>query len=138
MAAPLPAKTEAFLLVLAQRIAPGTRDLSSDGIQAFFRILREGLAGRPPALQRQFLVFLSAVRWLPALRFGAPFDRLTPEKQDAALRWFQNAPASLLRKGFWGLKTLIYMGYFGQPELAEKFAYRPSREGNSRLAAQRR
>jgi hypothetical protein len=50
-------------------------------------------------------------------------------QQDAALRWFHDAPLAPLRHGFWGVKTLIFMGYYGRPEAAAEIGYRPARAG---------
>jgi hypothetical protein len=68
-------------------------------------------------------------------RFGRPFDRLAPARQDAVLRWFQDAPVRRLRQGFWGVKTLIYMGYYLRADIGAEIAYHPSRSGNDRLHA---
>ena len=113
--------------------APDTADLDEAGRTRFFGHIEAALKDKPPALRCQFDLFLFAVRWLPALRYGAPLDRLVPEKQDAALKWFHNGPIALLRQGFWGMKTLIFMGYYGQVELQESFGYRPSKDGLSQL-----
>jgi hypothetical protein len=134
----LPAGEEGFLLLLAHRLAPGSQTMSTEEVQAFFAAVRRTLGARPKSLQRQFALFLAVVRWLPALRFGAPIESLAPEKQDAALRWFQNAPISLLRKGFWGLKTIVYLGYYGQPGVAARLGWKPTKDGNSYLLIAKR
>ena len=32
----------------------------------------------------------------------------------------------LLRRGFWGLRTLVMLGYYGRPEAARAIGYRAS------------
>jgi hypothetical protein len=132
---PSPDSSEAFLLLLARRIVPESERMSEDEKARFASIVRAALEDRPPSLRRQFGLFLTVLRWLPALRYLGPYDSLSPSHQDAALRWFQDAPIDLLRKGFWGLKTLVFMGYYGQPELGKKLGYRPAKNGNQFLHA---
>lgn len=120
---------------LAPRIAPPAASLDAAGKAGFLRLVERALAGRPRALQRQFALFLRVLRWAPFLRYGAPLDRLDPERQDAVLRWFHSCPVPILRKGFWGVKTLILMGTYGRPELGPSIGYAPSKRGNDRLKA---
>ncbi len=112
---------------------PPIAALDGAGRERFAAIVGTALAGRPRSLRRQFALFLSVVRWAPALRFGAPFDRLAPAVQDAVLRWFMDAPVAKLRGGFWGLRALVFMGYYGQPEAWSAVRYAPSFSGNEFL-----
>ena len=75
------------------------------------------------------------LRWVPLARYGSPLDKLQAERQDAVLRWFEDCPVSILRKGFWGLKAMIFMGYYGQPETNEIVGYAPELDGRARLHA---
>lgn len=124
-----------FFWALALRLAPGCAELDAEGRARFFAVVEAMLAAKPEEMRRLLALFLCALRWLPALRRLAPLERLSPERQDAALAWFQDAPALALRQGFWGVKALVYMGYYGQPELGERFGYRPARDGNRILHA---
>ena len=54
---------------------------------------------------------------------------------DALLRWFEDCPVSLLRKGLWGLKAMVFMGYYGQPETNELVGYAPDFDGRAGLHA---
>lgn len=124
-----------FIFVLARRLVPDSRDLDEPGKQRVLAIIAGALAPHPPKVARQLGLFLTLIRWLPALRYGGPLDRLAPETQDAALRWFQEGPVKLFRQGFWGVKALLYMGYYGRPEIHASLGYRPSTSGNERLHA---
>ncbi len=130
---PLSERQWAFFLAVAARVVPAVTSLDEAGRERFAAIVGTALAGRPRSLRRQFALFLSAVRWAPALRFGAPFDRLAPAAQDSVLRWFMDAPAAKLRGGFWGLRALVFMGYYGQPEVWGAIRYAPSFSGNEFL-----
>jgi len=124
-----------FVLGLASRIVPEVADLDAEGEARFRAIVDEALAARPPQVRRQLGLFLTLLRWLPALRYGAPFERLAPARQEAVLAHFHDCPVGRLRQGFWGLKTLVFMGYYGRAEVGEGLGYAPSFKGNERLAA---
>ena len=125
----------AFLLIVAERLAPDVRALSPERRERLLATVADALATRPPGLARLFKLFLVFVRWVPVLRFGRRFDRLPPARQDAVLRWLEDAPLLALRSGFFGLKTLLFMGHYGQPELWPTIGYAPTRTGNDRLHA---
>ena len=124
-----------FLQVLAARIVPETTELDAAGLGRFFGIVDEALQDRPVSVRRQFGIFLGVLRWVPLARYGSPLDKLQTERQDAVLRWFEDCPVSILRKGFWGLKAMIFMGYYGQPETNEIVGYAPELDGRARLHA---
>jgi hypothetical protein len=124
-----------FLRVLAARIVPETGALDAAGWGRFVAIVDNALQERNPAVRRQFGVFLGVLRWAPAVRYGSRFDALRADRQDAVLRWFEDCPVGLLRKGFWGLKAMVFMGYYGQPETHELIGYRPRFDGREGLRA---
>ena len=124
-----------FLQVLAARIVPETTELDAAGLSRFFGIIDEALQDRPALVRRQFATFLGVLRWAPLARYGSPLDKLRAERQDAVLRWFEDCPVSLLRKGFWGLKAMVFMGYYGQPETNELVGYGPEFDGRAGLHA---
>lgn len=131
----LTSKKEAALRRLAARIVPETLELDADGRRRFADIIDEALADRPPAVRRQFATFLGVLDWAPALRYGRRFQALQPASQDTVLRWFEDCPISLLRKGFWGLKAMVFMGYYGQPETHRLIGYAPDFDGRTGLNA---
>jgi hypothetical protein len=87
------------------------------------------LAARPAALRRQVLLFLRLLEWLPALRYGRRFTRLDPERRARVLTRLQDAPLLLVRRGVWGLRTLILMGYYGRDAAAREIGYRADPRG---------
>jgi hypothetical protein len=120
-----------FLRVAAARIVPETSDLDAGGMGRFFGIIDEALQDRPASVRRQFSIFLGVLRWLPLVRYGNPLERLRGDRQDAVLRWIEDCPVGLLRKGFWGLKAMVFMGYYGQPETNELLGYAPDFDGRA-------
>jgi len=128
----------AFLLAIAPRIVPAAAELSDAPRRAMLGLIEETLASRTPAMRRQLRLFLVAMRWLPCLRYLRPLDRLDGARQDAALRWFQDHPLQIIRGGFWGVRTLVLLGYYGQPGTGPSIAYAPSADGNAVLHARAR
>ena len=129
-------KEEDFFWVMACRLAPGCGGLAAGERTRVLAIIREAIGSRPISMRRQFKIFLAVIR-LAGYFSGGSFERLRPDKQDAILRWFQDSPIPLLRKGFWGLKTLTYMGYYGRPEIGPSLHYQPSKNGNELLEKER-
>jgi hypothetical protein len=123
------------LWTAALRIVPGCATLDEDGRGRFDALVTRALGARRPAMRRQFGLFLAVVRWAPAFRWGRPFDSLDDARRDRFLSWLENNPLRPLRQGFWGLKTIVCMGYYGQPELSRRFSYAPDQSGNDALDA---
>ncbi len=130
---PLSEKQWTFLRTIASRIVPETEGLDAAAWGRFAAIIAKALEGRPPSIRRQFALFLDVIRWAPLPLFGRPFERLKAERQDAVLRCFMNAPLAKLRSGFWGLRVLVFMGYYGRPEVWPALRYAPSFRGNELL-----
>lgn len=122
-----------LFMALAARIVPETAALDDGSRSRGLALVEDLLASRPARMRRELAIFLLLMRWLPALRYGRPLDRLAPGDQDTALTWFQNAPVALFRKGFWGVKTLVFLSYYGRPEIGEAIGYRPEHDGNRQL-----
>jgi hypothetical protein len=124
----------ALLMAVAARVTPETAHLDAAAERDFRTLIDTALSQRPPAVQKQFGSLLKIVRLAPLFRYGKPFEKLTSEKQDAVIAWFQDAPVTLLRKGMWGLKAMVFMGYYGRPEAASQVGWTPSFDGNTELA----
>lgn len=124
-----------LLTTIGERLVPPLGKLSQEEQGRFRRLIADALAERPSAVQRQFRLFLAVLRWAPLVRWGRPFHRLKGAQQDRFLRWLQDDAPGRLRQGMWGLKTIVYMGYYGQSELGPRFGYTPVREGNEKLHA---
>jgi len=80
------------------------------------------------------LVLGGAVRpnWLPDDRFwyrnaftgGFEFVLVDPARRTRLLSALQDSPVLLLRRGFWGLRTLIFLGYYTRPAVAAEIGWR--------------
>lgn len=126
---------EAMLDAAARLIVPELASADEATWQRFHATVDDALGEREPGVRRQFAVFLRLLDLLAVVRFGRLLEKLDVAKQQRLLSWLQDASPSLLRKGFWGLKTLVFMGYYAQPDVAASLGYRPSFDGNERLHA---
>ncbi|HVO17279.1 MAG TPA: hypothetical protein VMV26_18805 [Alphaproteobacteria bacterium] len=122
-----------FLAYLATRIVPESAALGRVERRRFMLIARFALGNRPAFERFQVRLFLWIVQWLPAFVTLRSFEGLPLPWQDAILRLLENAPLALIRAGFWGLKTVIFMGYYGQAAIAARIRYEPSFHGNEKL-----
>jgi len=93
------------------------------------RIVERGLASRPSSIRRQLRLFVRILEILPLFRFGKTFRRLDPDRRTRFLLAIQDAPLLLLRRGFWGVRTLIYMGYYSRPAARDEIGYRATTAG---------
>ncbi|MBI4615704.1 MAG: hypothetical protein HY720_18950 [Planctomycetes bacterium] len=123
------------LWAIAERIVPPAARLDESARIEFLRIVDRAVAERPAAVQRQLGLFLVLVDVLAVLRRFRTFRRLPPGARDGILAWLDRAPIPLLRKGFWGLKTLLLMGYYARPACHEELGYRPLLRGGGLAAA---
>ena len=121
----------AFFMVVAETITPEVASLDGDGRARLAAIVDTALQDRDAATRKQFGSFLSVIRLAPVIRYGRVFGRLDLDRRDAVLRWFENCPIALLRKGFWGLKVLVFMGYYGQTEHWDEIGYAPDFDGRA-------
>jgi len=80
-------------------------------------------------VQRQLTVFLILLEWLPLLRYARRLSRLDSARRANFLDRLQRAPLLLLRRGLWGVRTLILMGYYGRPAAAKEIGYRADARG---------
>jgi len=127
----LSSRHSAFFMVVAETITPEVAALDPDGRARMEAIVDTALMDRDQTTRTQFGTFLSVIKMVPVVRYGRTFDRLGADQRAAVLTWFQDCPISLLRKGFWGLKVLVFMGYYGQEENWDSIGYAPEFDGRA-------
>ncbi len=93
------------------------------------RLVLDSLSTRPPKLQRRLRLFMRLVQWLPLFRYGRPFTSLSPRQSQRYLSGLQASRVPAIRVGFWGLRTLAFLGFYGRRQAAESIGYRPDRRG---------
>ncbi len=92
-------------------------------------IVARAIAARPRSVRRQLALFLILLEWLPLLRYARRLSRLDAARRANFLDRLQRAPLLLLRRGFWGVRTLILMGYYGRPAAVTDIGYRVDARG---------
>lgn len=118
----LPPVRERFR-ALATAIVPESSGLDDAGWAEFEAIVENALSKRPPGMRRQLVVFIRLLDFLPRLRWLRPFRTLDAPERTRFLRGIQSSRVFLLRRGFWGLRTLVYMGYYARPQAYAEIGY---------------
>jgi len=103
--------------------------LDSAGWRELESIVDRAVAARPRKVQRQLRLLLRLIEHLPRLRRGRPFTRLSPAERNRFLTGLQDSPVLVLRRGVWGLRTLVFMGYYARQAAAVKIGYRAHPRG---------
>lgn len=91
--------------------------------------VEHAVSTRPPALRRQLALLLRGIGWVARLRYGRALVALSPAERDQLLARLSLSRIALLRRGIWGLRTLIMLGWYTQPEVAAALGYHASAEG---------
>jgi hypothetical protein len=92
-------------------------------------VVAGALAARPPAVQRKLVLFIRALDVMARVRYGRPLARLDPVRRTALVEAVGRSPLQPLRLGVWGLRTLIQMGYYTQPDVQADLGYRATAAG---------
>lgn len=123
------APVHAVFRAVVGTIAPGAKRLDEPSWLALEKLVEDALEIRPPALRRQLQLFLRAIEWLPFVRYGRTFTALGDEQRGRVLGYLQDHPVERVRCGFWGLRTLAFLGYYGRPESSRAIGYAPDPRG---------
>ncbi|MCL5287372.1 MAG: gluconate 2-dehydrogenase subunit 3 family protein [Acidobacteria bacterium] len=114
---------------IACTIVPEAAAMDEKAWDEFDALMDSALADRPRELRRRLELFLRAIEWLPVIRFGRRFTSLEPAQRARFLSMLENHPAQIIRSGFWGLRTLVLLGYYGRPETVAAIGYAASPRG---------
>lgn len=110
-------------------VVPEASQLDEQGWQSLEELVEAALGDRPPAMLRQLRMFLRAIQWLCVLRYARVFTSLSSDRRTRVLAYLQNHPIQLIRCGFWGLRTLAFLGYYGRAEAVRAIGYAPDPRG---------
>ena len=111
---------------IAATIVPELRSADEDLWGRAEAIIAGGLEGRPEALIRQIMLFIRAINAWATVRYLRPFTALDDSRRQRLLTSLENAPILAIRRGVWGVRTLVFMGYYGQDEVRAELGYRAS------------
>lgn len=110
-------------------VVPEAASLDEKGWSDAERLVETALGMRPASLQRRVRLFLRFVEWLPLVRYGRRFTSLDAQRRARFLSSLQDHPVQLIRLGFWGVRTLALMGYYGRLEAAKAIGYAADARG---------
>ena len=91
--------------------------------------VEHAVSNRPSGLRRQLRLLIGTIDWTARLRYGRGLVRLSPAERDQLLARLSVSRIALLRRGIWGLRTLIMLGWYTQPDVAAGLGYRARAEG---------
>lgn len=114
---------------VAVTVVPEAQSLDEKAWNELESTIDKGLEARPESIRRQLRLFLRAIDVLPLFRFARKFRQLDFEKRTRFLLALQDSPLLLIRRGFWGLRTLVFMGYYGRDEAQRAIGYRANVRG---------
>jgi hypothetical protein len=114
---------------VAVTVVPEAAQLDAGGWDELERIVAGAIAARPVRLRRQLALLLRCLEWFPLFRYGHRLSRLDPARRAAFLSSFQRSRLLTLRRGIWGLRTLVLMGYYGRRAAAAAIGYRADARG---------
>jgi hypothetical protein len=87
------------------------------------------LDARPAKMRRQLGLLLRVIALLSVVRHGKPITRRTREQREQLMRVPQRSPVKLVRRGVWGLRTLVLMGHYTRLHVMLAVGYRADARG---------
>lgn len=91
--------------------------------------IAQALAARPAAMRRQLGLFVRVLEAASRIRYRAGLAALDSGRRTALLEAFAGSPLLLFRRGIWGLRTLVMLGWYTQPSVVSALGYRASPAG---------
>lgn len=114
---------------IAITVVPEAARLDEAGWAEVEAIIVRALEARPAAVRRQLGALIRVIGLLALVRYGRRFASLDAARRTALLSRLQDARLLLLRRGVWGLRTLVFMGYYARPAAAAEIGYRADPRG---------
>lgn len=109
---------------ITRAVAPASASLDEAGWRRAGEIVDRALLDRSASVRRQLVLFVKALEVICRVRHGRSLVALDPDRLGGFLRSFERFPLLLVRRGFWGVRTLAFMGYYGQPAVRAGLGYR--------------
>jgi hypothetical protein len=114
---------------LAVGFVPEIADATPDQWSELERRITLTLAARPPAMRRQLGLFVRVIQTASRIRYRTGLATLDSPRRTALLETFAGSPLLLFRRGIWGLRTLVMLGWYTQPSVVSALGYRASPAG---------
>jgi hypothetical protein len=114
---------------VAATVVPETVALDPAGWATLEAAVEGALAARSERERRQLVLFLRLIEFGTLATHRGRFSRLTPALHTVVCRALERSPTLLVRRGFWGLRTLVFLGFYAQPAVQTQLGYRAHRDG---------
>ena len=108
---------------IAEAVVPETAQMDEAEWEAFRGIVTHAVSQRPPRMRRQLAVFVQLLNVMSYAHNRRALHRLDLAARTSFLEQIQSSPYLLIRRGFWGIRTLILMGYYARPECMPAIGY---------------
>ncbi len=128
--APLPttAPWPAFR-AFAQSFIPETAGATEPEWRNLEAAVQSALEARPVTVRRQILLFVRLVDLAARARHRHAFGTLDPARSARLLQGFARSRVLLFRRGVWGLRTLVMLGWYTDPGVIAALGYRAAPAG---------
>lgn len=117
------------LAAAARTIVPEIADLDDDDWHVVARDIERLFLQRTPEVRRQIVLFLTALEFLAVLRFGRPFSHLIIGSRTRFLESLQHSSMVAVRRGVWGIRTMVLVAWYTQPAVTLALGYAPQFDG---------
>lgn len=114
---------------VAETVVPEAAALDADGWRELQHVVETALAARPEAVRRQLVAFLRLIEYVPVARHFRRFSHLSPAARTDVLMRLERSRRLVFRRGLWGLRTLVMLGYYTRVEVQAALGYRAHRDG---------
>jgi len=111
------------LRAIGSVVLPSSEALDEEGWIQAEAIIEGALASKPQGIKRQIRLFLRLVNILPVLSTGRTLVKLPLDRRAAFLRRLHRSSLMPLRRGLWGIRTLLFMGYYNQDRVRQEIGY---------------
>jgi hypothetical protein len=117
------------LFAIATTVVPESSALDDRAWAEVYAAIDAAVAKRDARVRRQLATFLRLLQVLPVPRYGRPLTSLNARQRRDFLEWIERSPLPVVRRGFWGVRTLVFMGYYSRADVAAAIGYRASADG---------
>ncbi len=117
------------LYAIATTVVPESSALDDRAWEEVYAVIDAAVARRDARVRRQLAAFLRLLHVLPVPRYGRPLTSLNARQRRDFLERVERSPLLVVRRGFWGIRTLVFMGYYARADVAGAIGYRASADG---------
>ena len=117
-----------FRAVLSAVVPEGIA-LSDDEWGEAQAIIARALSTRPSSVRRQIALFMHLLDAMSVVRKRRRFTALPAADATQLLEALSKSKLLLLRRGVWGVRTLVFMGYYARVNAAQAIGYHATAAG---------